>query len=78
MARKLSDFELRAALNRDYCAQHGHPPTAPFWLGDAEYLAELAESRRRRESFEAAQAETRIARMKERFEKLRNKPASDA
>lgn len=52
--RRLSDFELRAEMNRAYIAEHGHEPERPFWLGDAEYLEEVRAAQARRRALDAA------------------------
>ena len=69
--RRLSDFELRAELNRHYMAEHGHAPERPFWLGDAEYLAEVRAAQQRRAEGEATRLAALRAATAERVTKLR-------
>jgi len=52
--RRLTDFELRAELNRHYFHQHGELPPPGYWLGDTEYLDEVRRNREWRDRIRAA------------------------
>jgi hypothetical protein len=71
MPRNLSHFELRAELNRGYFAEHGCYPAPGFWLGDAEYLAEVRANQAARAAEQARRRAEKNAADAERFKRLR-------